>query len=719
MTILRFDLETFSEVPIKSGTFKYAEAAEILLFAYALDDDPVEVWDLTSQALMPPDLKTHLSNPDLLVQAHNLSFDRTLLRDTIGIDLPIERCRCTMARALSHGLPGSLDTLSEIFNLPIDKAKSKEGYKLIRKFCMPKKYVNRMGMKKEDFSSEKVFWQAVEDDRQQWKLDGKDRHTRGTDPEDWQRFIEYAKLDIEAMRVLDRKLPRWNYSGSELELWQLDQKINDNGICVDIDLANAAIRAVDRAQEKLKARTGDLTFGVVESTTQRDALLEHILAVYGVQLPDLTMSTVERRMDDPDLPSELKELLAIRLQASSTSTAKYAKLIKGASSDGRLRGTLQFCGASRTGRWGGRLFQPQNLPKPNLKDDDINFGIECLKADSEDLFYTDVMELTRNTIRGCIVAAPGKKLVISDLASIEGRVLPWLAGEQSELDAYAAFDAGKSFDMYILTYARAFRIDPKDVTKAQRQIGKVMVLMLGFQGSVGAFITGAATYGIDLAKMAAGLIDDLPDYAMKKAEGSWDWAVKNKRTLGLEKEVYLVCRALTEMWRVSHPKTVQFWYNLEDEVIRAINGPTCTAELKPGARRDGNWLRIVLPSGRSLCYPSPRVQQDDEGNTSISYMGTDQYTRKWQRIKTFSGKLAENVTQAVARDVMAANMPRIEKAGYPMVLSVHDEIITEVPDTSEFTVGELSALLATVPPWATGLPLAASGFECYRYRKGD
>lgn len=686
------DTETFSETPIKHGTHKYSEGAEILLFPYTFDDEPPRCWDLTSEPRMPADLKDGLANPEVQLVFHHVPFDRTLLRNTIGIDLPIQRFHCTMARALSHGLPGSLDTLSEIFNLPIEKAKMKEGYKLIRKFCMPQP------------SNQKLR-----------------RRDRGTDPEDWQRFIDYAKLDIEAMRVLDRKLPRWNYSGSELELWWLDARINDRGIHVDTDLARAAIDAVNRAQEKLKARTGEITSGEVASTTQRDAMLKHILEVYGVDLPDLTMSTVERRMDDPNLPVELKELLAIRLQASSTSTAKYKKLIEGVSSDGRLRGTLQFCGASRTGRWGGRLFQPQNLPKPNLKNDDIDFGIECLKADCEDLFYDDIMELTRNTIRGCITAAPGKKLVISDLASIEGRVLPWLAGEQSELDAYAAFDAGKGPDIYILNYAQTFRIDPAEIKKGdpRRQLGKVMTLFLGFQGSVGAFITGAAAYGIDLDAMAANLINELPGYAMQKAEGSWEWAVKNKRTLDLKKEVYLVCRALTEMWRVAHPKTVQFWYNLEDEVIRAINGPSSVAELKPGARRDGNWLRIVLPSGRSVCYPSPRVEQDDEGNTQISYMGTDQYTRKWQRIKTFSGKLAENVTQAVARDVMAANMPKIEAAGYNIILTCHDEVITETPDTEKFTASGLSALLATNPSWASGLPLAASGYDTFRYRKGD
>lgn len=679
---LFFDLETFSEVPIKNGTFSYAEKAEIMLFAWALDDGPISVWDLTADPVMPAELKKHLSDPNVLKIVHNLQFDRTILRETIGIDLPIEQCRCTMARALAHGLPGGLDILCDIFAVPIDKAKSKEGYKLVRQFCIPKPANQKLR-----------------------------RHTRETHPEDWRKFIEYARLDIEAMRVLDRKLPDWNYGSTELELWFLDQRINQRGVAVDIDLANAAIRAVERAQKKLEARTGEITKDEVRSTTQRDAMLGHILQVYGVTLPDLTMSTVERRLEDPELPIELKELLTIRLQASSTSTAKYAKLIKSVSADSRLRGTLQYCGAARTGRSAGRLMQLQNLPRPNLKNEVIDFGINALKADSEDLFFDDVMELTRNTIRGCLVAPPGRKLVISDLANIEGRVLPWLAGEQWKLDVFKAYDAGAGPDLYKLAYARAFRIKPEDVTSHMRQIGKVMELMLGYGGGCGAFITGAASYGIDLEQMAAGAIGDIAVGIRQEAENSWEWAVKEKRTLGLNKQVYVVCDSFKRMWRNAHPKIVKFWENLDIAAKKATaTGGSYCGDLEFIFER--NWLRIVLPSKRSICYPGARYDE-----SQISYLGVRQYSRKWERIHTYAGKWAENITQAVARDVMFYAMPTIEKAGYQMVAHVHDEVITEAPDSSEFNANHLSKLLATNPSWALGLPLAAGGFESYRYRK--
>lgn len=682
MTVLYGDTETYSEVPIKNGTFKYSENSEIMLFSYAFDDGPINVWDLTRDKKIPEDLDKALKDPKVILTFHNAMFDRAVLEHN-GFHTDPYRWRCTMAKALAHGLPGSLATLSEIFNLGSDKAKDREGKKLIQLFCVPSKTGD---LKRRDYKSH---------------------------PLEWEKFVEYARLDIAAMREIDKKIPNWNYQGEELALWHLDQIINNRGFAVDLALAEGAVKAVQKAQEKLAKRTDEISLGDLQSTTQRNQTLRHILEAYNIELPDLTASTVERRMEDPDLPMELKELLAIRLQASSTSTAKYSKLLKGVSKDGRLRGTLQYCGASRSMRWGGRTIQPQNLLRPTLKQDIIDFGIEAIKSDSTDLFFDNVMELVSNTIRGCIVASGGNKLVISDLSSIEGRVLPWLAGERWKLDAYAAYDRGAGPDMYNLAYAKAFRIDPKKVNKLERQIGKVMELMLGFQGSVGAFLTGASTYKIDLKAMSDGLLSDLPAFAREVAEASWDWAIGEKRTYDLEKDIYVVCRALTEVWRVNHPNVVQFWADLQKWTAMAIENKGVTFAVKNiTIRRDGNWLRLIRPSGLSICYAAPQLKDG-----VISYMGMNQYSRKWERIETYAGKLAENLTQSVARDILAAALPNIEKAEYKILLSVHDEVITEAPDTDEYDDKKLSKLLATNPPWAVGLPLAASGFSSYRYRK--
>ncbi|ENC9176888.1 DNA polymerase, partial [Salmonella enterica subsp. diarizonae serovar (6),14:z10:z] len=452
MEKLWIDLETFSEVPINNGTHAYAEKVEVMLMAWAIDDGPVSVWDLTTGIVMPPMLYQALADPAIEVWAHNSHFDSTVMRHDHPELVPdVTRWRDTMVQALAHGLPGALGALCEVLGVPQDKAKDKEGKALIQLFCKPRPKNSKLR-----------------------------RATSKTHPEEWRRFVAYAGLDIEAMREVHKRLPKWNYKGSELALWHRDQQINDRGVCMDVQLAQAAIEAVDLEQKRLAKRTQVMTDGEVQAATQRDALIKHIVESYGVELPDMQRSTLERRMADPDLPSAVKELLTIRLQASTTSTSKYKSLMKGVSSDGRLRGTLQFCGASRTGRWAGRLFQPQNLPRPSLEQDQIDEGIEALKAGCADLLFDNIMELTSSALRGCIMAPAGKKLVVSDLSNIEGRKLAWLAGEQWKLDAFREYDEGTGPDLYKLAYARAFNISPDDVDKYQRQIGKVMELGLGF-----------------------------------------------------------------------------------------------------------------------------------------------------------------------------------------------------------------------------------------------
>lgn len=697
MTKLWLDLETYSEVPISHGTHAYAEKAEVMLFAWAIDDGPVSVWDCTTGAPMPEKLRQALQNSQVLVVAHNSHFDRTILRHVFPDLCPqVERWRDTMVQALAHGLPGSLGTLCEILQVENDQTKDKEGRQLVHLFCKPRPTTSTIR-----------------------------RATRETHPEQWAKFVAYAGQDIVAMRAVESKLPTWNYKGAELALWHLDQRINDRGFCVDLELAEAAIATVEREQKALAKRTQALTDGDVQAATQRDALLAHVLEAYGVDLPDMQQSTLERRLNDPDLPEPLRELLAIRLQASTSSTAKYRTLIKGASADGRLRGTLQFCGASRTGRWAGRMFQPQNLPRPTHKQHEIDEGIEALKIDCADLITDNVMALTSSAIRGAIVAPKGKKLVIADLSNIEGRMLAWLAGEDWKLQAFRDYDTivghdekgkpiRKGYDLYKLAYAKAFNIHPDEVDDHMRQIGKVKELMLGYEGGVGAYITGAATYRIDLEAMAEQAVDTIPEHVKQEALRAYEWAEKQRRTFGLSKRAYVVCDAFKRLWRNSNPQIASWWKEVENNVVAAIIRPGVTRTCRRvKIRRDGNWLRIALPSGRVLCYPSPQV--DDQGK--VSYMGINQYSRKWQRLKTYGGKLVENITQAAARDIMAAAMPAIEAAGYQIVLSVHDEFITEAPDTDDFNRDGLAALMSTNPKWAEGLPLAAAGFETYRYRK--
>jgi len=696
VTTLYFDCETFSECDLfKAGTHAYAEhpSTEITVAQWAVDDGDPSVLDCTaldgfyrSNPMQP--LYDLLQDPTVEIVAQNSAFDRTLLRHCWGLDIPPERWRDTMVKALAHGLPGSLEKVGRVLGLEEDQAKDKRGKELIQLFCKPRPKNHKLR-----------------------------RATRETHHNEWAEFLAYSRQDIVAMRAIDRGLPQWNYRQGhpELALWHLDQRINDRGFAVDVDLAHAAIAAVKEAQAGLKEDLIEATDGVLTSASRRDQLLVYILAEYGVSLPDMRADTLRRRMEDPELPDPVKLLLAIRLESTKTSTAKYNSLVRAVSADGRLRNTMQFAGAQRTARWAGRLFQPQNMPRPDMEADEIAVGIDALKAGVADVLG-DVMRLTTNAVRGCIVAPPGEKLCIADLSNIEGRGLAYLAGERWKLKAFAEFDQGIGADLYKLAYARAFNISPDQVDKLMRQIGKVMELGLGYGGGVAAFITFAVVYGLNLEALADAVHASAPPEWLEKAREMLAWFKKKKRsTLGLSDHVWTACEALVLMWRAAHSNTEALWNAADDGVCQAIARPGETFSIGQHlrARVDGAWLRIRLPSGRYLCYTQPEV--DDKGQ--ISYMGVDQYTRQWKRVKTYGGKLIENCTQAFARDIMAANMQPIEDAGYEIVLSVHDELLTETPDTDEFTHEGLASLLAAVPPWAAGIPLAAAGFEATRYRK--
>lgn len=682
---LFLDLETYSAVPIAHGTHAYATSAEILLFAYAVDNEPIKVWDCTDGTAMPRYLLEALSNHELTLCAHNAHFDRTILRHK-GYNLPICRWRCTMAQALAHSLPGSLAALCETYKLLTDTAKHKDGKRLIQLFCQPQP------------SNRKVR-----------------RATSATHPEDWDAFVAYAQSDIAAMRALDAIMPAWNFQGGELALWHLDQKINDRGFAVDTELARAAIKAAALERARLAHRTNVLTNGAVQAATQRDALLKYLATTFNTTLSDLKQASVKSHIANSDYPDALRELLSIRLRSSSTSIAKYQTLIKVVSSDDRLRGTLQFCGAGRTGRWAGRLFQPQNLPRSTLAQQVIDEGIAALKNGDGHSVTSDVIALCSSAVRGCIVAPKNKKLVIADLANIEGRVLAWLAGEDWKVQAFRDFDAGDAPDIYKLAYAKSFGIRPEYVTKEQRQIGKVQELALGYGGGVGAFAAFAAAYDLDLEEMGRAASDRIPTRIKLKAMQMLNTVKAEKRpTHELSDIAWVVCDSFKRMWREAHPKTVAFWRRLEEAARHAVALSGNTLEcLKLKVRCDGAWLRIRLPSGRYLCYPTPRIDSDKK----LSYEGVGQFSRKWGRLHTYGGKLCENATQAVSRDVLASTMQKIEAAGYQIVLSVHDELLTEADDNDSYSAEHLSALMTAKPEWAEGLPLAAAGFEAHRYRK--
>lgn len=445
--ILFHDLETFSEVPINCGTYAYAEGAEIMIESWAIDDGPVHVTDRTAGDLGPFDL-FDVDDFEWVVYHGGAgpTFDR-VVQDACGVHIPPEKVWDTAVQARSHGLPGGLDKLCTIFKVPEALAKHGDGKKLIQLFCKPRPKNIKLR-----------------------------RATRASHPIEWQRFLDYAGGDIHAMRYLFGVLPRWNYPTREHKLWCLDQKINERGFKVDLDLANAAIAMIADEKVDVDARTDAATEGRIRSTTQRDKLLKELLIEHGVSLPDMTGDTIERRLEDENLPEPVKDLLRQRLLTSSTSTSKYKKIISAVSEDGRMRGSLLFCGAPRTKRWSGKIFQPQNLPRPDMDADEIDAGIELMKAGRVDQIL-EPMRLGWNAIRGLIIADEGRKLVQADLSGIEARVLPWLAGEEWKLDVFRNHDLGVGPGAYEATAARLLGIPVEEVTKDQRQShGKVVEL---------------------------------------------------------------------------------------------------------------------------------------------------------------------------------------------------------------------------------------------------
>nr|DAV90092.1 MAG TPA: DNA polymerase I [Caudoviricetes sp.] len=757
---LFLDTETFSGVDLKKvGAYAYAEhpTTEIMICTYAIDEGRVQTWDCTESPTMPRELRKALRRVSRkkakIVMANGLLFDRLVIREKWGIDLPVCQIEDTMIMAFRHALPGGLDMQCQVLGVDAEHAKDKAGKALIKRFCKPtpKTYKIR-------------------------------RYTRETHPEEWAKFLRYAALDIIAMREVYWRIPDWGNTPKEDEILLIDQLINDRGFYVDVDLARAAIKAVQAHKEELKEEAWERFGGKLTGNDFLPALrdLAPAFTIHNAQ-----KSTLNDLLEDPDFPDEGKVLIEMRLGASSTASTKYNPLVNGLSADGRRRGCLQYGGAKRTLRWAGKGFQPQNLARGEYSDDhegkikrrdgesDISFwvrshmltnGINSLLRGTAHWAY-DISKLTASTVRGCIIPAKGKKFVVADYSNVEGRGLAWIAGEKTAL---MVFKAGR--DIYCETAGKMFGLDTEYIKanrKDLRQIGKACELGLGYGGGVAAFLQFAKNLGLDLYAMADVMKGTFPNHIWAAAKRGYEYARINEAkrppkpgkkderpTYILPKNVWLTCDAIKRMWREAHPKTVTFWAELEDAVLCAIRNPGkaywAGANVRPDGRkalkivrtkakhdptfdeeRDdpnaaGWWLKIELPSGRIMSYPGIALSvtteiDEDTGkkrtSTRIKYQGENQTTRQWGSQYTYGGKLTENIVQALCRDILAWSMPGVEAAGYEIVLSVHDELITEVPDTDDYTTEELCALMCDLPVWAKGFPLAAEGDIMYRYRK--
>ncbi|QBJ04012.1 DNA polymerase I [Salmonella phage vB_SenS_SE1] len=753
MELLYLDLETFSEADLKKvGSYAYAEhpSTEILLAIYAIDDGEVHCWDCTADDKMPDDLKRALRQ----VQRHKakivgqnfLMFDRLVIKNVWGIELDPRDIIDTMICAFRHSLPGSLAALCEVLQIDEDLAKDKRGKALINRFSKPtpKNYKIR-------------------------------RYDRITHPEEWKAFIKYGVSDITSMREVYHSLPQWGNTEFENTVLAVDQRINDRGFYVDTALANAAIEAVKQHKDQLqwdaRAKFGGKLTGKDFLPILRDLAPGH-------EILNAQKSTLHDLLADDDLPDDARTIIEMRLGASSTASTKYNPLLLGLSTDGRRRGCIQYGGASRTLRFAGKGFQPQNLARGYYDDDPedkvirmpgesernyllrkhaLSTGIDMLLKGRAHWAY-DVSKLTATTVRSCVVPTPGNKLLVADYSNVEGRGLAWLAGEKTAL---ATFEAG--LDIYCVTAGKMFGMEPDYIKKNRkdiRQIGKACELGLGYGGGVAAFLTFAKNLGLDLYAMAETMKGTFPDHIWAAAKRGYEYAriqEKNKKgfngqkaerpSYDLPKNVWLTCDSIKRMWRESHPATCQFWNDLESAAMNAIKDPgtaywageavrengdlaikiTRTFTKEKGERVPGWWLKVELPSGRVLSYPGigisveKQIDEDDdrtEYRERIRYMGQNQTTRQWSKQYTYGGKLSENVTQALCRDLLAYALVNVElNMKWPIVLHVHDEIVCDVPKTDEYSIQGLISKMCELPSWASGFPLAATGDELMRYAK--
>ncbi|HAF5327220.1 TPA: DNA polymerase [Salmonella enterica] len=723
MSYLFLDFETFSEADLKKvGSYAYAEhpTTEVLICTYAFDDEPVQVWDCTDGSDMPGDLHRALRrlvkpNSRIKIVGHNfLMFDRLIMKRCWDFDIPVSNTIDTMIWAFRHALPGSLDALCEVLVVSADNAKDKRGKALIQRFSKPtpKNYKIR-------------------------------RYTAETHPDEWALFIKYAVSDITAMREVFHKLPRWGNSEFEDRVLELDQLINDRGFKVDVALAEAAIEAVEKHKAQLQEEAQRKYGG---SLTGKDFLpiLRELAPAHRIH--NAQKSTLNDLLADEDLPDDARTIIEMRLGAASTASTKYNPLLLGRSSDDRRRGCLQYGGAKRTLRWAGKGFQPQNLARGYYHGDELDKGISALlKGRAHRRF--DVAKLTASTVRSCIIPEAGHKFVVADYSNVEGRGLAWLAGEDDLIEVFV-----NGVDVYKKLASTVFNVAYEDVTKDQRQISKAMVLGLGYAGGVGAFVTFAKNLGLDLNDMARTLDGTFPDHIWAATARGYEWAriqeakrpprpgeKDDRPSYILDKRVWRTCDALKRMYREANPAIVQFWRDVEDAAMAAIRNPGKEFTAGPrgvkfsrnvetdnnGNKVAGWWLRMTLPSGRVISYPgvglSVSKETDEDGkvstNVRIKYQGENQLTRQWGPQYTYSGKLVENCTQALCRDLLANALLNVEANGYPIVLHVHDEIICETPDTPDYTVAELEKLMCALPEWAEGFPLVAEGAELKRYAK--
>lgn len=654
---LYIDIETYSSVDIKTcGAYKYIDSPdfEILIIGYALDDGPVNIIDLLQGEELPEEFEEALFDENCRKHAHNAVFERLSFK-RVGYDIPVEQWYCTAVKAAYCGLPFSLDEVSK--KLDLQDKKLDTGKALIKYFSCPCKPTKINGMRTRNYPE----------------------HA----PEKWEMYKEYNKYDVLAEREIHHRLEKYEIPDFERKLYILDQNINDRGILVDIELANSAIFVDTDYTEMLMERVREIT--ELENPNSPVQLRNWLKVITGDDVPSLAKDAIPVLMDKYASNPEIIEVLEARQKLSRSSVKKYYAMINCAMTDNRVRGTFQFYGANRTGRWAGRLLQLQNLSKNHL--DNIEVPRELIRQrdwDTVEMMYNDVADILSQLVRTALIAPEGKTFCVADFSAIEARVVSWLADEEWRMEVFRG--DGK---IYEAAGARMFNVPISAVTKGSdlRAKAKNAELALGYQGSLG---------------------------AMKRMGGD---------KMGMSDTEMM---SIVHKWRKANPKIVGLWQEIEDcahEAVRYQRKVVGTAR-NLEFDCDGDYLTVKLPSGRCLFYRNPRFIQKQVGGRGpvsklLCYDGIVQETKQWGDIETYGGKLTENIVQAISRDLIGYAMMQLEENGYGITMHVHDEAIAEVPADGweKQWLSEMERIMGTPPSWASDLPLNADGYITSFYKK--
>ena len=644
MSVLAIDIETYSEVDLpKCGVYAYTDhpSFEILLFAYAFDDEQTQIVDLKKGETLPQRVLQALMSPKITKVAFNAAFERTCISKHLGVHLSPVAWHCTAVQSAMLALPLSLDGVGEVLN--IERKKLKEGSDLVRFFSLPCKPTASNGYRSRNLP----------------------QHA----PDKWERFKAYCIRDVDAEREIRQKLHNYPIPTTELELYCLDQEINDRGIMVDPVLVKHAIECDQQYKDYTTQRAYELT-GLENPNSPSQ--IRDWLAAQGVETETLDKKAVKALL--PEAGGDVLEVLKLRLLMAKTSVKKYEAIERLICSDGRVHGLLQFYGANRTGRWAGRLVQVQNLPQNHIPDLELARDlVRNGRYGDLDLLYESTPNVLSELIRTAFVPRPGTRFIVADFSAIEARVIAWLSGEQWRLDV---FENGG--DIYCASASQMFGVpvEKHGQNAHLRQKGKIAELALGYGGSVGALIAmGALEMGLSE--------DELPE--------------------------------LVQQWRSANPHITKLWWDVDAAAMKAFTEGVPTHVGQITFTRHSGMLFIQLPSGRKLCYVKPRLEDNRFGRKSLTYEGVGE-SKRWTRIETYGPKLVENVVQAIARDILAQSMLRLRNAGFEIVMHIHDEAVLEVPLGSS-SVEEICTVMGIAPDWAVGLPLRADGYECTFYKK--